>query len=347
MESTAHKISQSKFGSANNLTTEKTADCILVTNMGRRILAEIMNFKRGLKAGESCHHLNCVKCTAIHLSKIISFVKNEQPIIFVLPAFPGKSPNLAKVLGYLPDYAERLALNFLNNLCMKIKAFYKPGMKIIICSDGRVFSDVVGIQENHVTAYQAEIKRIIDEEKLSHLSLFNLDTIYSDVSFTQMRVALMKRYGQSLDFLKYKVRNGAYEKAQASEKETNQLYRGITRFLLEDSLYTGQTKSKTTLQKESRRKAYEVIRRSNAWTELIAEFFPEAIRLSIHPQACGSQKLGIRLIDNETWMTPWHGVAVITKNGHALLKRIEAEALGAKLIHDVEGRASHFELARI
>jgi len=68
------------------------------------------------------------------------------------------------------------------------------------------------------------------------------------------------------------------------------------------------------------------------------------VRLSIHPQTCGAKKLGIRLVGNESWMTPWHGVAVESKKGYVLLKRSEAEALGAKLIYAADGRDSHYQL---
>ena len=86
-------------------------------------------------------------------------------------------------------------------------------------------------------------------------------------------------------------------------------------FFFEDSLSPGQTKSRTALQKKSKARAYEVIRRSNAWSNFLEELFPEAIRLSIHPQNCGARKLGIQLLGTESWLTPWHCVAVETKDG--------------------------------
>jgi len=315
-----------------------------VTEIEKKILNEIMNFRRIPRLSESCGNLDCGKCSSLHLQKIISAVKINKPVNFVLPAFPGKSPNPEKVLGFLPDYAERLSLIFLENLCRRIKKYYSPGIKIILCSDGRVFSDVVGMKESHVSAYQIELDRLIKDMSLLDVSTFNLDDFYDELNFVQMRDELMKRYGKSLDFLKYKVRNGTKASATSDEQEAHRMYCGITRFLFEDSIHPGQLKSRSAIQKESRTKAYEVIRRSNAWSELIAERFPEAVRLSIHPQTCGAKKLGIRLIGDESWMTPWHGVAVETKDGHVLLKRSEAEALGAELIYSSHGRPSHYKL---
>lgn len=324
---------------------KKSLDSNSAMRIAKSILAEVMIFRRIPKSINLCAN-NCPKCSSPHLSKIISAVKKNEPVTFILPAFPGKSPNPEKVLGHLPDYAEQLSLNFLETLCQRIKTFYPPGIKIILCSDGRVFSDVVGMMERHVSAYQLELGGLIESMSLCDLSTFNLDDFFEKLNFTQMRSELMKRYGTSLDVIKQKIRNGTKSSATPEEQEANRMYRGITRFLFEDSMHAGQTKSRSTIQKESRSKAYEVIRRSNAWSQLIAEHFPNAVRLSIHPQTCGAKKLGIRLIGNEHWMTPWHGVVVESEDGYLLLKRSEAEALGAELIYSTNGRHSHYQLPK-
>lgn len=307
------------------------------------ILAEVMVFRRVPKSTGLCRDSDCQKCSSQHLPKILAAVKQNKPVVFVLPAFPGKSPNPEKVLGHLPDHAERLSLGFLGNLCQTIKKFYTPGIKIKLCSDGRVFSDVIGMQESHVSAYQIELDKLIKNMSLSDLSIFKLDDFYEGLNFIQMREELMKNYGTSLDVLKNNIRNGAKPGASPDEQDSNCMYRGITRFLFEDSQHSSQTKSRSAIQKASRSNAYEVIRRSNAWSELISTCFPRAVRLSIHPQTCGAKKLGIRLIGDEIWMTPWHGVAVESTSGYVLLKRSEAEARGAQLIYSSDGRPSHYK----
>lgn len=196
----------------------------------------------------------------MHLAQIHQSVQQNQPLTLILPAFPAKSPNLAKVLGHTPDLGEELSLQFLQQICNRIKQMYAPG---------------------------------------AHLP-------YSQPS-------------QSL-----------------------RMYLGITRFLVEDATHPHQTLSRTALQKECKERAYVVIQRSQAWSALLEKRFPQAIRLSIHPQGCGSPKLGIRLIANETWLTPWHGVVVQKKNEFILMKRSQAEASGARLVHYPNGRPSHF-----
>jgi len=260
-----------------------------------------------------------------------------------LPAFPGKSPNPAKILGTLPDMAERRALGFLQHLCDRVKRYHSPGARIILCSDGRVFNDVVGMRDEDVTAYRRELSRIITDAGFASISTFDLDDVYENLDFDQMRERLMERYGTPIDVLKAAVSRGKADDCSADDKEANRLYRGITRFLVEDAMFPGRKRSRAAIQKECRIRAYEVIQRSQAWGAWVEARFPHAVRLSIHPQTCGAKKLGIRLIEPDHWLTPWHGVAVEVGGRFILLKRSQAESLGARLVH-LEGRPSHYVL---
>lgn len=315
-----------------------------ITAIAKNILTDVMRFRRISDSRTACMISPCQKCLEPHLSKIVSAIAQGQPITFVLPAFPGKSPNPAKVLGPLPDMAERRALEFLQYLCDRIRRCYSPGARIILCSDGRVFSDVVGMRDEDVTAYQEELSKMIEEMGLTSISTFNLEELYEGLSFDQMRDQLMEQYGEPLEALKASVsRGGKADDCSVDDKEANRLYCGITRFLVEDATFTGQIKSRTAIQKECRGRAYEVIQRSKAWGDLVEVQFPNAVRLSIHPQSCGAKKLGIRLIEPDNWQTPWHGVAVDVGGRFMLLKRSQAETLGAHLIH-LQGRPSHYVL---
>lgn len=314
-----------------------------ITSDSSIILADIMQFRRMLDSNV-CDGSSCKACFAPHLPKITYAMHNNEPIVCVLPAFPGKSPNSEKVFGPLPDMAEKLAIQFLSSLCHRIKQFYAPGAHIIICSDGRVFGDVVGMRDEDITAYQSKLNQIITEIDPTHISTFNLDTCYESKDFTQIRRQLMNQYAeQSLESLKAKVRRGGSGSQNPEDCDAHRMHCGMTKFLFEDALHPNQTQSRTSIQKNARVHAYEMVLRSNAWSVLIAERFPHAVRLSIHPQTCGATKLGIQLIGTETWLTPWHGVAVDTPQGFILMKRWEAEKHAFKLIRDAEGRPSHYK----
>lgn len=86
--------------------------------------------------------------------------------------------------------AERRSLKFLAELCERVQKVHAPGVKIILCSDGRFFSDVNGISENDVRAYQQGLMEIITELSLTSISTFNLEDVLSASHFMQSKRAI-------------------------------------------------------------------------------------------------------------------------------------------------------------
>ncbi len=167
----------------------------------------------------------------VQLPRIAAFIEAGEPIEFVLPAFPAKSPNPGKVLDSRPDMAERLSLSFLNHLCQRIQLFYAPGAKITVCSDGRVFGDLVRIGDAHISAYQDALRLMIEEIGATHIGVFNLEDVRAFEAqrdnHEQLRQLLIDGYAEPLESIR--------ETLLASE-EGLLLYRAITRFLYEDGL---------------------------------------------------------------------------------------------------------------
>jgi hypothetical protein len=75
------------------------------------------------------------------IDRVYLFIKDNKKIEFCLPAFPCKSSNPDKVAGVVPDAAEYLALEHLNDFVQKVGSIYEPGATLWVISDGHVFSD--------------------------------------------------------------------------------------------------------------------------------------------------------------------------------------------------------------
>ncbi|WP_177242853.1 isocyanide synthase family protein [Amycolatopsis marina] len=263
-------------------------------------------------------------------------VEAGRPVLFVLPAFPCKSPNEAKVLGNVPDLAEQLALESLDTLIGQIGAVHPPGAELVIASDGRVFGDILGIPDEDITIYRRELQVMIDSLPQRRIRLIALDDFpgFARRSHDQARARLAEAYAEDLDTLRERVRAGI----------DVALYRAITRFLFEDRNTATYQGSRSALQRTARARAYQMLQRSKAWGDLLVERYPGAVRLSIHPQPCGAPKLGIHLTETrDNWLTPWHSVAVDLGDRFVLMKRAEAEAAGAELVSLGE-RPSHFTM---
>jgi pyoverdine/dityrosine biosynthesis protein Dit1/AcrR family transcriptional regulator len=299
------------------------------------ILRRLFRYRRLQPTAGACAQNPCEQCLALHLPKVRRFVTAREPIHMLLPAFPAKSPSLKKVIGALPDLAEEIALTFLQRICNELKEIYPPGVRITICSDGRVFSDLVGVSDKNVTEYGREIALMLHRLKAGSLDTFSMEDLFETADHTAMRDQLCALYANPLSVIEERARNHEHHRA---------LFNGIQRFLFEDRLGMESELSKSQVRNQCKDRAYKVIQRSDAWGRLLTECFPTALRLSIHPQGPHSDKIGILLGDaSDAWVTPWHGVAVEDQGKFKLMRRHEAEALGAHLVEHA-GRPSHYQI---
>ena len=257
---------------------------------------------------------------ALHRPRIQSFIDRGAPIQLVLPAFPAKSPNPRKVLGRGPDMAEWLALRSLRELLAQIAVVHEPGAELVLCSDGAVFADLVGVSDAEVRSYRRELEGLARSLEL-RVRVFDLDDAFALPSAARARTQLMSRYGGTVEELRER---------SANSIATRRMVDGIHRFLFEDDLGRGEPGTRSQLKRATHERAHEVVLRSEAWSNLVAAAFPRALRLSIHPQLPVSAKLGIHLIDtDDAWLTPWHGCAVLDGDRFRLMRRADAEERGA------------------
>ncbi|PQQ27939.1 L-tyrosine isonitrile synthase [Photorhabdus hindustanensis] len=314
-----------------------TPENVSVNDISMQILCELLQYRRHLTDSEKNTDQEREIVKTVQLPRIEYFIKKKKPIEFILPAFPTKSPNRNKVLGTSPDMAERLSLIFLNSLCQRIQLYYPPGARIIICSDGHVFGDLIHVSDTVISQYHEDIKQLLHEMGAINLSTFNLNDDkelceHSD-DFNLQRQMLIKHYARTEESIKEEL---------LQNSDGLQLYRAVTRFLYEDSLLPGYTGSNNALQKDAKQRAVGVIQRSWAWGSLLDTHFPKAIRLSIHPQPASSIKLGIHMMPTrDDWLTPWHGVAANVNGQFILMKHKEVQMMGGKLVN-IHGKPSHY-----
>ncbi|MGW3952334.1 L-tyrosine/L-tryptophan isonitrile synthase family protein [Streptomyces sp. NPDC004752] len=299
-----------------------------------QILRLLFSFRR-IAGGPAnpCAQQPCDECFATHRPKVERFMKEGVPIHFVMPAFPAKSANRQKVLGKLPDLAERLSLEFLQSFCDYVSHHYGPGARITICSDGHVFSDLVGVDDQDVTDYRIELELLLDAIGSDAINTYGLGDAFQSGDYAEQREQLTSRYALSLEEIRDRARQ---------DPAARSIFDGIHRFLFEDRLALSEGLSRNKVREECKPLAYQVVQRSDAWSGLVQDSFPDALRLSIHPQAAHSQKIGVHMLrTRDNWLTPWHGVALDEGDGVRLVKREEAEWLGATVVMR-GGRPSHF-----
>lgn len=291
--------------------SRKTSNAIL------KILLKYSRIKDGKSVNTSVYNL--------FLNKILYLVEQRQVINLILPAFPAKSPNENKVLGKLPDLGEYKSLEVLNSLCESIKTLYPPGACVTICSDGHVFSDIVGVEDENVQDYLFRLGSMLSYYEFSNLVQFSLPDYFSDNDYTNMRSRLLEYYSKPLQTIKDLVK---------TNEDFRSTFNGIHKFIFEDYKFLMPNFSRKQIQKSSKNGTYQLLQRSDAWSNLVNDVFPEGIRLSIHPQNPQSHKLGVKLINSKSdWATPWHNAPAYFDNKIVLMPKTEALGKGFKITH--------------
>ncbi|XP_002989861.2 spore wall maturation protein DIT1 [Selaginella moellendorffii] len=298
-------------------------------------------------------------------------VARNVPLEFVLPAFPIKSCNPDKTLGKCPDKAEELAIHSMKIVADLIKAVYAPGVHYNVVSDGHVFSDLVGSDDAAVDSYGEMFWEMAHSLYPGLVSFFRLDEFlldnHSEDSITKLisnttvehpvgteltanaenaRRALMCLFGCD---------ESTVTKEIKEDPETRNLYRGFSRFMLED-LYEHKScknlPSKSAKKKLCSRVAFLMILRNRAYSAMVEWLFPLQLRISIHPHPNRGPKYGINVIHSSLVAaqrsseeknfhipTPWHNAVVERADGKFML-------LHSKVIRGSESLGEQLELSQ-
>ncbi len=217
----------------------------------------------------------------------------------------------------MPDFGELLALKNLNELCKNISQIYYPGAEIIICSDGRVFNDLVLVSDEHLLQYKNKINQMIKDYNFSFLREFSLDDCMDHSDYKKMREYLVEHFAPSIEDMK-------------KNPQFQNLYNGLHRFIIEDRLNIQTDLTKSQISKQAKHITIQVMQRSQAWDQLLVHYFPDTLRLSIHPYPLHHHKFGIKLVNSTNrWATPWHNVVVKIGENFQLEKRSEVLKLSA------------------
>lgn len=271
---------------------------------------------------------------SILAEKMESFVNRNAPIEFVMLGFPFKSTNKRdKVIGDLPDLGEEVTLRNFAKFNESIKETYSPGVKIAIASDGYIFNDLLGVEDNTVLAYK-EVS--LELSGGTPVEFYDLNDFYDRNSSTSShREKVMKQFGTSPEKLQEEI---------MLNPDTNLLYRGMIRFMTEE-LATRSYVSASQSQKAAKILTRQMMLRNEAWSNLVKKEFANHIRLSMHQSVNNGNKYSFKLIPGEKAVhSAWHCAIFWDGNEYVTLHKKDAEEMGLHLVY-VNGRPYYYEPA--
>ncbi|KAK2004519.1 pyoverdine/dityrosine biosynthesis protein [Colletotrichum falcatum] len=263
---------------------------------------------------------------AYFTERVRHFTSQNARIELCLPAFPCKSSNTNKVLGKAPDRGEQLALERLHSFVEAVEKIYHPGAKMWIISDGHVFSDCIGVDDADVDTYGEQLKEMNRAVGISRgntdrvgfrslVDLFELDAAESQHKLSALRAQLNipnidhhveTKLTVEAELCRQILMTGCQPQesaVRAKIKSQNAailaLYRGFSRFMLEDLELHPHTQQMTRSQRKklSTKVAFEMIMRNQSYSNLVELLLPNHVRLSIHAHNNAGPKFGIQLFD--------------------------------------------------
>lgn len=278
------------INSEPSLQNEKIADKVLAIilshSLTRDIDAESVNELHSPEPLQGCFELR---------QKLLQIIQTSQPITFTLVGFPFKSGNKeTKVIGDLPDLAERLALEKLHKFMEEISRVYTYGAKISIYTDGLAFFDQLDVPLEKVTGYEKALKQLAADLPL--ISIMTCQDLFPDLS-PEVIHANIKSHPMS------------FKELSPAGKDV------LSKRLL---MEFDSSKGRAFLKERSFDQiTTELDRRSQQINHIYKNKFPPAIHFSVHYKKDIGGKVGISL--SEGYVSPWHGVAVLKKDGSFII----------------------------
>lgn len=271
-----------------------------------------------------------------------------RPVEFVLPSFPFKIPNAAKVEHRVPDYAELLCLQRLYEIVEVVRELTDAEARFHIVSDGAIYSDLCGVKYSEYSTYYAMVADFIagmGAARELHLVDMVADVIGDrSASFERERrelAPMLRSWWDERrhdDRVRYLIRNMAGNIDLGPE--TTALTRASVYgggFMSEDgAAQVSQASEEFVKHVHARAEEaafdFTLLLTTLRRTDMLTRRHPHAIRATVHPKP---GQWGIHLVNQESRTFPWQGVALRTAKGTwRVLPQTEAVERAALLVLD-------------
>eukprot|EP01095_Lingulamoeba_sp_RSL-Kostka_P015351 TRINITY_DN7030_c0_g1_i1.p1 TRINITY_DN7030_c0_g1~~TRINITY_DN7030_c0_g1_i1.p1 ORF type:complete len:313 (-),score=91.38 TRINITY_DN7030_c0_g1_i1:52-990(-) len=243
--------------------------------------------------------------------RISEYTNNNEQIKFFFAGFPFKSPSPEKTIGKAMDKSEEISIDFLSQWIEKFNEIYERGANLTILSDGRVYNDLLGVDNEDVDNYNKDVRQYANSIN-SKINWFSMNDIFNknnELTFDQVRESFMGKYGVTVEELKELI------KTDPNKQKVYDVYRNSS---------SRDAQNKT--EEELNQIALTMMLRHDALNNMTKEYFESYIRLSIH-KTTNNKKYGIQLVKDVCNLTPWHSSPVLLKNNRwTIMKRIDAES---------------------
>lgn len=261
---------------------------------------------------------NILSHQKIFLEMIEDRVRQNEPIEIIIPSFPGRPSNLLKRTRAQPGLSELASLTRFWELSEHIKTVYNPGLRCIICLDGRPYYPIYGYTPQGADPYINDLKRFISKMKIADsvllVDLFDL-VQEREKEFKEIHPSVVDELKSDWESSRFNSKEELIEtmKLGANMAPLDIVALKLIKFHGFDFDEVIPRVQKAVFER-AKKTAFNymvflvTIKRMN----LLQKKFPFAIRGTVHPKSC---QYSPHFIDQFNEIPPWHGVAIVNLDG--------------------------------
>jgi hypothetical protein len=257
-------------------------------------------------------------------------IAEGSPLEFVLPSFPFKHNNPVKVSRRSPDMAEVLCLCRLHEICHAMSRVYEPGARFTIIADGLVYRDMFAITDHEARTYRDRAQAMVGElgfaDTIEVTDMEHLIESRREV-FDFVSERLRPVFGEwwrrnPEDLRRASLIQASTANLNTAASVTHDLVQMATKDVLLDieddagaSLET--IKAQTVDRAEQGAFEFALFLYVLSEIDLVPSCYPGAVRATVHPKP---GQWGLHLVNRESRVFPWQGVAYRNENGQWRIK---------------------------
>jgi pyoverdine/dityrosine biosynthesis protein Dit1 len=267
------------------------------------------------------------------------------PLQFVLPSFPFKHNNPVKVGRRSADMAEILCLSRLFEICHALGKVYEPGARFVIIGDGMVYREMFGITEHEARTYQERVKEMVVQLGYEDaIEVTDMEVLIDSRPglFDHVAERLRPRFAQWWRTNPDDLRRASLIQASTANLNTSvSVTHDLLQMATKDPLLgTDEAHAVSTVEtikdatvERAEQGAFEFAFFLYVLKELdlVQSCYPQAVRATVHPKP---EQWGLHLVNRESRVFPWQGVAYRNEHGRWRIKyEFEAARRRATPVH--------------
>ncbi len=272
-------------------------------------------------------------------------IAEGEPLQFVLPSFPFKHNNPVKVGRRSADMAEVLCLSNLYEACLALGHVHEPGAKFVIVCDGLVYREMFGITRHEALTYRERVREMVGQLGYDDaIEIADMEDLVAsrredfDAVERKLRPVFAQWWRSNPEDLR---RASLIQASSANLNTSGSVSHDLLQMTVKDVLLdTEEADAVSTLERIKRgtveraeQGAFEFALFLYVLKELdlVGSCYPHAVRATVHPKP---GQWGLHLVNRESRVFPWQGVAYRNKHGKWRIKyEFEAARRRATPVH--------------